>query len=90
VRDKPPQDQSPLVIGYQWVGRIMTVVLEMVIPGAIGLGLDNWLGTKVIFTLPGFALGVTLAVWQLVRMTSPAKSRNDQRTADEKRGNRES
>ncbi len=77
MHEKPPQDQSPLVIGYQWVGRIMTVVLEMVIPGAIGLGLDNWLGTKAIFTLAGFALGVTLAVWQLIRMTTPPKSRRD-------------
>jgi hypothetical protein len=73
VRDKSPHDPTPVVIAYQWAARIISLAMEMVAPGLAGLWIDRRLGTKVVFTLLGFAGGVTLAIWQLVRMTSPPK-----------------
>ncbi|HEY2840806.1 MAG TPA: AtpZ/AtpI family protein [Pirellulales bacterium] len=60
----------------------MTVAMEMVVPGMIGVWLDQRLGTKVLFVLLGFGGGCTLAVWHLLRMTSakdgaPAKNGNE-------------
>lgn len=46
----------------------MTISIEMVLPGVLGLWLDNWLGTKALFTILGFAGGLTLAIWHLVKM----------------------
>ena len=86
MRNKPPHDQTPMVIAYQWVGRIMTVAFEMVTPGVLGLWLDSWLGTKVLFTLPGFAVGITLAVWHLIRMTASPKPSQSKPRADESAG----
>lgn len=63
-------DPTLIAIAYGWAARIMTVSMEMVVPGLIGVWLDNRLGTKVVFVLLGFGGGCTLAVWHLIRMTS--------------------
>ncbi len=54
----------------QWVSRITTISIEMVLPGLAGVWLDKWLGTVVLFTLAGFAFGVSFGIWHLVRMTA--------------------
>jgi hypothetical protein len=82
LHDKPPHDVTPMVIAYQWVARIITVAFEMVTPGVLGLWLDNWLGTKVLFTLLGFAVGITFAVWHLIRMTASPKPPQSKPRAD--------
>jgi hypothetical protein len=53
----------------EWATRIMTVSLEMVLPGIVGVLIDRYLGTIVVFTLVGFALGFTAAGFHLVAMT---------------------
>jgi hypothetical protein len=58
-----------MAVGVAWVSRITTVAFEMVLPGLAGVWLDDWLGTVLVFTLLGFGLGLTLAVWHLIRMT---------------------
>ena len=63
-------DRSSHAIAYQWASKITTVSLEMVVPGVIGLFVDRWLGTVVLFTLVGFGLGLTLGIAHLLRMTS--------------------
>lgn len=71
--DKVPRTEDevpPMVAAAAWVSRISTVSLLMVLPGVAGLWLDRWLGTKVVLTLLGFALGLTAGIRQLVRMTS--------------------
>jgi hypothetical protein len=73
-----PDDRSAIAVAAQWVSRVMTVSLEMVLPGLLGLWIDGRLGTWVVFTLVGFAIGVTAAVWHLIRMTS--SSPNDDGT----------
>jgi hypothetical protein len=73
----PSDDRSQTAKAYQWATRIMVVALEMVLPGLAGNWVDRQLGTKILFTLVGFAGGCTAAVMHLMRMTR----------ADEKRDN---
>lgn len=49
----------------------MTVSLEMVLPGVIGVWLDGRLGTKLVFALLGFGGGMVLGVWHLLQMLKP-------------------
>jgi hypothetical protein len=58
----------------RWVSRLTTVSLEMVLPGLGGLWLDRQVGTVILFTLLGFALGLTVGIWHLIRMTSAESS----------------
>lgn len=52
----------------------MVVSLVMVLPGIAGYWLDQWLGTKVLFMLVGFALGCTAAMAHLIQMTRSEKN----------------
>ena len=65
----------------QWVSRITTISIEMVLPGLAGVWLDGKLGTVVLFTLAGFAFGISFGIWHLVRMT--ASDDEPPRTSDE-------
>ena len=69
-----PRGQSPLALAIEWVAKITTVALEMVLPGIFGQWLDGRWGTKFL-GLAGFALGVTVAIWHLLQMTPKAKQR---------------
>ncbi|MFV2065704.1 MAG: AtpZ/AtpI family protein [Pirellulales bacterium] len=66
----PPDDRSLYAVASQWVSRVMTVSLEMVVPGLIGLWLDGRIGSTPLFTLAGFGLGITTAIWHLLQMTA--------------------
>ena len=88
MRDKPPHEPTPVVIAYQWAARITSLAIEMVVPGLIGLWIDNRLGTKVVFTLLGFALGTILAGWQLMKMTTQPKRDLNSREPGSKGGRR--
>jgi hypothetical protein len=57
-------------LAYQWVGRILAVVAEMVVPGLVGRYLDDRWGTSFL-TLAGFGLGLTVGIYHLVVMTRP-------------------
>ncbi len=46
----------------------MAVALGMVVPGLVGHWVDTRLGTRAVFTILGFALGMTYGIWELVRM----------------------
>jgi len=65
---EPSNHRSALANGMAWATRAMTVSLEMVVPGAIGIWLDRYFGTVVLFALLGFAGGLSLAIWHLVRI----------------------
>ena len=71
----PSDDRSSIAIAYQWATRIMVVSLEMVLPGLAGYWLDEWIGTKVLFMLVGFALGSVAATVHLIRLTRSDKNR---------------
>jgi hypothetical protein len=49
----------------------LTVAIGMVVPGLLGVWLDRTLGTKVLFTVLGFAVGMTWGVIQLSRLARP-------------------
>jgi hypothetical protein len=66
-----PDNRSPLAVAAEWASRIMTVSLEMVLPGVIGVWLDGRLGTKLVFALLGFGGGMVLGVWHLLQMLKP-------------------
>ena len=53
---------------YAWASRIMTVSLEMVVPGLLGFWADNYFGTRAVFTIVGFVGGMCLGMWHLLRM----------------------
>ena len=72
-------DFSWMAAAMNWVSKITTVALEMVLPGLAGLWLDNELGTRFL-SLTGFALGVPLGMWHLIAMT---KSNGTSRAAKE-------
>ena len=63
-----PLDLSWMAEATNWVARITTVVLEMVLPGLAGLWLDNQLETQFL-TLLGLGLGVSLGMWHLIALT---------------------
>lgn len=73
--DQTPDRQPPLAAAMAWVSRITTIALLMVVPGLGGLWLDRWLGTKVVFTLAGFVLGLAAGLWQLVNLSKERPSR---------------
>ena len=63
-----PEDPDAFARGIQWVARITTVALEMVIPTLIGGWLDNRFGTSML-ALVGLLIGVPLGLWHLIKMT---------------------
>ena len=73
----PTDQRSPLAIGMEWSSRVVTVSLEMVVPGVAGHWLDERLGTRALFTLLGFALGMFVAIRHLMQMVSPASTDRD-------------
>ncbi len=79
----PPDDRSPMAVASYWASQVITVSLEMVVPGLAGLWLDNQLGTYVLFATLGFAAGLTIAIWHLIRMTTPAKDGRSSDGADD-------
>jgi F0F1-type ATP synthase assembly protein I len=53
-----------------WASHVMTISLEMVIPGLIGLWIDRQLGTVMLFLVLGVALGMTVGMLHLVRLAT--------------------
>jgi hypothetical protein len=59
-----------MAVAMAWASRITTVSLEMAIPPVVGYWIDQRLGTRVVFTMLGAALGMTAAIWQLTHLSS--------------------
>ncbi len=80
-----------MVIASQWASRVMTVSIEMVLPGLIGYWIDQKLNTVALFMLIGFTIGITAAVWHLIKMTSRPEVSPDEKQmiADDVESNRE-
>jgi hypothetical protein len=54
----------------EWVAKITTVGLEMVLPAIGGAYLDRRFGTSY-WALLGLTLGVVVGIWHLLQMTKP-------------------
>ena len=73
--DREP-NRPPMALAIEWVSRITTVALEMVLPGVFGQWLDSKWGTGFL-GLAGFALGVSVGLWHLLRMTKASQGQFD-------------
>ena len=74
----PDDRRPPLAQAAAWASRVMTVALEMVLPGLIGIWIDRKLGWKASCTLAGFGLGFSVALWHLLKLTKqPSGLRED-------------
>jgi F0F1-type ATP synthase assembly protein I len=78
-----PDSRSPVAEAAEWSTRIMTVSLEMVLPGMAGYWLDEKLGTKVLFMLVGFALGGYAAVMHLIHLTRKTDQTSSKESPEE-------
>jgi hypothetical protein len=67
-----PDGRTPAARAAQWVSRIMTISLEMVLPGLVGYWIDTRLGTKFVVMLAGFACGIFVAMKHLLHLTRNA------------------
>ena len=63
-----------MAVAMEWVSRITTVALEMVLPGIGGQWLDARWQTSVFGPL-GFVLGLVVGMWHLLRMTKSTPPR---------------
>jgi len=78
--DRPPEDdRSVVAIAYAWAARIIALSASMVVPALIGAWIDQQLNTKVVFLLLGFALGISAAVVQLMRIVKESNSKSQSR-----------
>ena len=69
MRSPQQDDRSRSAKAYHWASRVATVCLEMIVPGLLGLWIDQRIGTVVLLGVLGFAFGITIAIWHLLRMT---------------------
>ncbi len=72
-------NRSATAKGAAWASRIMTVSLEMVVPGLIGYWLDTKLGTKFVLMLAGFVFGLTAAIKHLLYLTRKNSTQKNNR-----------
>lgn len=61
-----------MALALDWVSRITTIALMMVLPGIAGYWVDGKLGTRALFALLGFGLGMFVGMWQLIKQTRNA------------------
>ena len=65
-----PSDVNAMARAMQWVSRITTIALEMVVPAVAGTWLDHQFETNFLVVV-GLVIGVPLGLWHLVQMTKP-------------------
>jgi hypothetical protein len=80
-----PRKPAPYAAAIEWVAKITTVALEMVLPAVGGGFLDQRLGTKY-WTLIGLVLGVTVGLMHLLQMTKPKGSGKNKDTSSGRSG----
>lgn len=72
----PPEDQRPpMAVAMEWVSKITTVAVMMVLPAFAGYWADSRWGTDPWFLIIGASLGFATALLQLTRMVNGAGDR---------------
>lgn len=69
----PEDRRPPLAIAMEWVSRITTVSLVMVLPALAGLWCDSKWGTGPWLVTTGAVFGMAAGMMQLLRMTGAVK-----------------
>jgi len=64
-------ERSSMAIAMDWVSRVTTVSVEMVLPCLAGRWVDERLGSGPLFTLLGGVFGLVGGMWHLIQMTKP-------------------
>jgi len=64
-----------MATAMEWTSRITTISMEMVLPPLLGYWLDSKLGTRAVFVILGAAVGMTLGIWHLLKITSPPSNK---------------
>ena len=77
-----PDDRSPLARAMAWTSHVTTISLEMVVPGVIGLWIDQKLGTGMLFLVLGVLLGLGMGMWHLIKLTSVRPDDTPQRNEE--------
>jgi len=80
-------DLSPAARAAKWTSRIMTISLEMVLPGLAGYWLDQKLGTRALFMIVGFSLGGAAAFGHLIHLAKKVESSQSSRDKKKLRDN---
>ncbi len=62
-------DRAMIAKAWGWGYQAMSISLEMVVPGILGLGVDHLLGTLPLFLILGFVFGMTGGMIHLVRFS---------------------
>ncbi|MGD9648261.1 MAG: hypothetical protein AB7U73_21295 [Pirellulales bacterium] len=71
--ESPPDDRSPLAVAMSWVSTAIAISLQMALPALLGVGLDRWLATRVLFTALGAIGGLVLGIYGLLRIVGKPK-----------------
>jgi hypothetical protein len=80
-----PDDRSRAARAYDLAWRVITVSVEMVLPGAFGYWVDQQLGTVCLFLLAGSALGLTLGIQHLIKFSRSLPPDSSRPSHDSKR-----
>lgn len=73
ARKPPSNDRPPMAAAMEWVSKITTVSLEMVLPGIAGSWADRYFQTEWLAPM-GFFLGFAIGFYHLLRMTRSGSS----------------
>ena len=65
-------DRNPLAVAVEWTSRVTTIALEFVIPGVIGVWIDQQLGTVMVFLVLGVIFGMSAGMLHLARLAASA------------------
>jgi len=65
-----------MALAMEWVAKITTVGLQMVVPGIVGHYLDKRWGTSFL-AMVGFGLGMVVGLWMMIRWTKPNRRSAD-------------
>jgi F0F1-type ATP synthase assembly protein I len=63
-------DRSPTAKSFSKASEVMSISIMMIVPGLVGVWIDQAVGSVLIFTLLGLVLGMGVAVRQLMLLVS--------------------
>ena len=76
----PPTDRKATSEAAASYSRVVTVAMEMVAPGLVGLWIDRQVGTEAAFAVGGFVRGMALGVYNVVAFAKEQSQKNLQDT----------
>lgn len=63
-------DRSPMAKSFSKASEVTSISIMMIVPGLVGYWIDQKVGSVLVFTLLGLALGMGVAVRQLMHLVS--------------------